>query len=86
MITNSWSLIVQNPEIFSEPYSVIRGRTVHHETPNIFEIFSHEKPTPRSSSKVSAAILYSGLPGGPSFYHLYCRIWLMGLIFATKYF
>ena len=66
-VSNSWLLIVENQEIFSKPYSVTHQRVVIRETPNIFEIFSHVKPTPRSSSKVSAEVLlYLGLPGSPS--------------------
>ena len=51
--------------MFSKPYSVTHQRVVLRETPNIFEIFSHVKPTPRSSSKNPAEILYFGLPGSP---------------------
>lgn len=64
-VSNSWSLIVENQEIFSKPYSVTHQRVVIRETPNIFEIFSHVKPTPRSSSKVSAEILYFDLSRSP---------------------
>ena len=65
-VSNSWSLIVENPGMFSKPYSVTHRRIVHRETPNIFEIFCHEKTTPLSSFKVSPRILYFGLPGSPS--------------------
>ena len=64
-VYNSWSLIVENPEMFSEPNSVTRRQISHRETPNIFKIFSQKKATQRSSSKVSAEILYFGLSRSP---------------------
>ena len=51
--------------MFSEPNSVTRRQISHRETPNFFKIFSHEKATQRSSSKVSAGILYFGLSTSP---------------------